>query len=424
MTADLHTTLPTAEDGGAALLSWLREMREENPVWRDAYGVWHVFRYADVARVLADPRVFSSDTGRVIPAARKLSVGNLLATDPPRHHQLRRLVGAAFSPQVVNGLAGRIAELTRELLDATGDAGGEGGTGEFDLVATLAYPLPVTVIAELLGLPVTDRELFRTWADKLLTPDVVDPHDPEFERKIDEASEELLAYLREHCADRRAHPREDLISKLVTAEVDGRRLTDEEVVNFSLLLLLAGHVTTTALLGNIMLCVDEHPRVWDELHADRSLVWATIEEVLRYRSPVTQLARVTMVETELGGQTIPADALVSPWLLSANRDEREFPDPDRFDIHRCPRHHAAFGHGIHFCIGQLLARVEARVAVGVLLDRYAQIRVRPGVPLEYFPPGFFAPRNLPVAVQPRIRGRDQVSVGALGQGGWGSTSWS
>ncbi|MGH3773226.1 MAG: cytochrome P450 [Pseudonocardiaceae bacterium] len=398
MTADLHTAPLIAENGGATLLSWLREMREENPVWRDAYGVWHVFRYADVARVTSDPQVFSSDTGRVVPAVRKLSVGNMLTTDPPRHQQLRQLISAAFSPKVITGLAGRIAELTRELLDATGD------TAEFDLVATLAYPLPVTVIAELLGLPAADRELFRTWADKLLNLDAIDPHDPELERTVDEASEELLTYLREHCADRRAHPRGDLISKLVTAEVDGQRLTDEEVVNFSVLLLLAGHVTTTALLVNIMLCVDEHPQVWGELHADRSLVEATIEEVLRYRSPATQVARVTMAETELGGQTIPADAIVSPWLLSANRDEREFPDPDRFDIHRCSRHHAAFGHGIHFCIGQLLARVEARIAVGVLLERYAQIRVRTGMPLEYFPQGFFAPQNLPVAVQPHIGG--------------------
>lgn len=384
-------TVPTIdEDGGAALLAWLRHMREENPVWQDTYGTWHVFRYADVARVLAEPGVFSSDTARVSSATRKLSIGNLLVTDPPRHQRLRRLVGGAFSPKVITGLASRIAELTHELLEAT-------GATEFDLVTALAYPLPVTVIAELLGLPAADRGLFRIWADNLLTIDVVDPRDPELERKVDEASEELLAYLREHCTDRRAHPREDLISKLATVDVDGQRLTDEEVVNFSLVLLLAGHVTTTALLGNFMLCIEEQPRVWGELRADRSLVAGAIEEVLRYRSPVTQLGRVTMVETELGGQLIPADALVSPWLLSANRDEREFADPDRFDIHRCTQRHAAFGYGIHFCIGQLLARVEARVVVGMLLDRYARLRVAPGAPVEFFRRGFFAPRTLLVA---------------------------
>jgi cytochrome P450 len=181
-------------------------------------------------------------------------------------------------------------------------------------------------------------------------------------------------------------------------EADGQRLTDEEVVNFSLVLLIAGHITTTALLGNTVLCLDAHPQVWAQLHTDRSLVEATIEEVLRYRPPFTQVSRVTMTETELAGQIIPADALVSPWLLSANRDEREFPDPDLFDIHRSPHHRLGFGYGIHFCIGQLLARVEARIAVGVLLDRYTQIRLTPGVPLEFYGRGIFAARNIPVDV--------------------------
>ncbi|MGH4006951.1 MAG: cytochrome P450 [Pseudonocardiaceae bacterium] len=401
MTADLRTASPTtqltipptAEDGGHTLLPWLREMRDSQPVWRDEYGGWHVFRYADVARVISDPQVFSSDVGRVVPVAQRFSAGNLLQTDPPRHHQLRRLVGAAFSPKVVTGLAPRIAEVTHELLDATG------GATEFDLVSALAYPLPVIVIAELLGLPTSDRELFRTWADKLLTLDVVDPNDPELTRKLDEAAAELLAYLQEHCQERRDHPREDLISRLATVEADGQRLTDEEVVNFSLVLLLAGHITTTALLGNTVLCMDAHPEVWAELHADRSLVPTALEEVLRYRSPFTQLGRVTMAETELAGLAIPADAFVSPWLLSANRDEREFPDPDRFDIHRPPNRHLAFGYGIHFCIGQLLARVESKVAVGVLLDRYDKISLAHAAPLEFFRQGIFAARNIPVTVR-------------------------
>ncbi|MEA2959013.1 MAG: hypothetical protein QOJ58_4648 [Alphaproteobacteria bacterium] len=404
MTADLHTTPvtipPTAHDGGATLLPWLHQMRNENPLWRDTYGVWHVFRYADVARVISDPQVFSSHTARVIPGAQKLIAGNLLQTDPPRHHTLRRLVGAAFSPKVITGLAPRITELTHELLDATD------GASEFDLVTALAYPLPVTVIAELLGLPTADRELFRTWADQLLTTfdEVVDPNDPQLAQKIDEATGEMLAYLHNHCTDRRTHPRGDLISRLATVEADGQQLTDEEVVNFSVVLLIAGHITTTALLGNTVLCLDAHPQLWAQLHADCSLVEPTIEEVLRYRTPFTQVGRVTTVETELAGQVIPADALVFPWLLSANRDEREFPDPDRFDIHRSPQHHVGFGYGIHFCIGQLLARVEARVAVSVLLNRYTQIRLTPGIPLEFYGRGIFAARNIPVTVQPCIKG--------------------
>lgn len=393
MTAEAHTSPPTIDDGGRTLLPWLRQMRDEHPVWRDEYGIWHVFRYADVARAISDSQVFSSDVGRVFPVGDKFTEGNLTRTDPPRHHTLRRLVGAAFSPKVVTGLAPRIAEVTRELLDATG------GATEFDLVSALAYPLPVTVIAELLGLPISDRELFRSWADKLFDQDTADPNDPELARKVDEGTADMVAYLGEHCADRRARPRNDLISRLAEVEADGERLSDVEVVNFSIVLLIAGHITTTALLGNTMLCVDEHPEVWAQLHTDRTLVEAAIEEVLRYRSSFTQVGRVTTVETALAGEIIPADVIVTPWLVSANRDEREFANPDRFDIHRSGNHHVAFGHGIHFCIGQLLARVEARVAVGVLLDQYAEIRLTPGVPLKFYSRGIFAARNVPVTVR-------------------------
>lgn len=385
---------PSLADGGCTLLCWLREMRDEQPVWRDGYGVWHVFRYADVARAISDSQVFSSEVGRVAPIAEKLSQGNLTRTDPPRHQALRRLVGAAFSPKVVTGLTPRIAEVTRKLLDATG------GSGEFDLVSALAYPLPVIVIAELLGLPIADRELFRTWADRLFDRDVADPNDPELARKIDDATADMLAYLSEHCADRRANPRQDLISRLASVEAGGERLSDQEVVNFSIVLLMAGHISTTALLGNTVLCVDEHPEVWAQLRVNRALVEPAIEEVLRYRSSFTQVGRVTSVETELSGQIIPADVIVTPWLLSANRDEREFADPNRFDIFRAGNHHLAFGHGIHFCIGQLLARLEARVAVGVLLDRYAEIRLARQTPLEFYSRGIFAARQVPVTVRP------------------------
>jgi cytochrome P450 len=397
MTAQ-HTTQPTiapmAEDGGATLLPWLREMRDNQPVWRDAYGIWHVFRYADVHRAISDPAVFSSDTGRVFPVGQKFAAGNLVRTDPPRHHQLRRLVGAAFSPKAVTGLAPRIAEVTRELLDATG------GSREFDLVTALAYPLPVTVIAELLGLPISDRELFRAWADRLFGQQVVEPNDPDLAQKVDDATADMRAYLHEHCRDRRVNPRQDLISELASVQLDGERLTDEEVVNFAMVLLFAGHITTTALLGNTVLCLDERPDVLAELHADPSLIPAAIEEVLRYRSSFTQVSRVTMAETEVAGQTIPANVLITPWLLSANRDEREFTDPDRFDIHRAANHHVAFGYGIHFCIGQLLARVEGRVAVGVLLDRYTDIRLNVNVPLTFYGRGIFAAKNVPVTVRP------------------------
>jgi len=259
----------------------------------------------------------------------------------------------------------------------------------------------VTVIAELLGVPTTDRELFRTWADQLLaTFDVANPYDPQLVQRIDEATVELLAYLHAHCLDRRTHPRDDLISRLATVQTHGQRLTDEEVVNFSFVLLIAGHITTTALLGNTMLCLDAHPQLWAQLRADRSRIEPTIEEVLRYRSPFARVRRVTTADTELAGNLIPANVLVTPWLLSANHDERQFPHPERFNIHRCPNHHVGFGYGIHFCIGQLLARLEARIALGVLLDRYTHIHLTPGVPLNFYGRGIFAARNIPITVQP------------------------
>lgn len=398
MTAELNfpqfTTAPTAEDGGQTLLSWLRKMRDEHPLWRDRVGVWHVFRYADVTEVMANPQVFSSEVGRVLPIGQKFNAGNLAQIDPPRHPQLRRLVGAAFSPKFVAELAPRITEVTHELLDTISDA------TEFDLMSTLAYPLPRTVISELLGLPISDWELFGTWAYKMLDLAKFDPtDDPQLAQTIDDATADLHAYLRQHCRDRRAHTRQDLVSKLAAVEVDGERLTDEEVVNFSLTLVFAGHFTTTALLGNTVLCLSEHPEAWAELRADRSLVDTALKEVLRYRSPFTRAGRVTVAETELGGQVIPADVLVMPWLLSANRDEREFPHPDRFDIHRSPNHHVAFGRGIHFCLGELLARMEARIAVGVLLDRYTEIGLAPGVPLAFYDQTLFGARNVPVTVR-------------------------
>ncbi len=393
MTTESFTLPPTTEDGGRILLAWLRDMRDGNPVWRDQYGMWHVFRYADVEQVTSDPELFSSDQTRLIPSMRTIAEGTLTRLDPPLHRKLRRLVSQAFTPNVVAALAPRIGEVTNELLDAVGSA------EEWDIVTDLAYPLPVIVIAELLGLPIGDRELFRAWAARLFDMTVADPNDPDFMPLVEEAMAEMRSYLLQACLDRRAHPRGDLISKLATAEVDGERLTDNEVVGFSTVLLIAGHITTTILLGNTVLCLDEHPHALDELRADRSLVPAALEEVLRYRSPFTLLGRVTTREAELSGEVVPTNVFVMAWLLSANRDERAFVDPDRFDLHRSPNHQIAFGHGIHFCLGAPLARLEAKIALNILLDRFTEIHVRPRAQLMFYPRGIFGARCVPVTVR-------------------------
>ena len=394
MTTTAATDLaPTAEDE-PALLDWLRRMRDDQPVWRDGTGLWHVFRHADVEAITRDPVAFSSDTGRIFPAARPVQRGMLTAIDPPEHRSLRRLVSAAFTPRTVAGLEPRIRQVTRELLDPAGE--------RFDLVDTLAFPLPVIVIAELLGLPAQDRGLFRAWADELFSMQV-DPADPELATKIGEAMAGITGYLAEHCRARRADPREDLMSALVSTEVDGRTLDDEEATNFSMLLLLAGHITTTLLLGNAVRTFDENPGVWDELRADPGLIPGAIEEVLRYRSPFTQVGRATTRDVEISGVTIPADVLVTPWLLAANRDPRAHPDPDRFDIRRGigGGSQLAFGHGIHFCLGAPLARLEGRVALQELTARYRALpvdhdAVRAAGGLRGYDRGILGTRSLPV----------------------------
>jgi erythromycin 12 hydroxylase len=260
----------------------------------------------------------------------------------------------------------------------------------------------VIVIAELLGLPAQDRGLFRAWADELFSMQV-DPADPELAEKLSEAMAGITGYLAEHCRARRADPREDLMSALVSTEVDGRTLDDEEATNFSMLLLLAGHITTTLLLGNAVRTFDENPGVWDELRADPGLIPGAIEEVLRYRSPFTQVGRATTRDVEISGMTIPADVLVTPWLLAANRDPRAHPDPDRFDIRRGigGGSQLAFGHGIHFCLGAPLARLEGRVALQELTARYRALpvdhdAVRAAGGLHGYDRGILGTRTLPV----------------------------
>jgi erythromycin 12 hydroxylase len=384
---------PTAEDE-PVLLDWLHRMREERPVWCDGTGIWHLFRHADVEAVTRDPATFSSNTGRIFPAAKPVQRGMMTALDPPEHRTLRRLVSTAFTPKTVAGLEPRIRTITRELLDTTGE--------RFDLVDALAFPLPVIVISELLGLPAEDRGLFRAWADHLFSMQV-DPTDPELGPKIAEAMSGINAYLAEHCRARRADPRDDLMSALVTTEVEGHRLDDEEATNFSLLLLLAGHVTTTLLLGNAVRCFDENPGVWDELRTDAGLIPGAIEEVLRLRTPFTQIGRATTREVEFHGVTIPANVLVTPWLLAASRDPRTHADPDRFDLRRGLGGGAqlAFGHGIHFCLGAPLARLEGRVALQELTARFRALTVDHDAVaaaggLRGYPRGILGVRALPV----------------------------
>jgi cytochrome P450 len=393
----MTTTRPTFED----LLGWLESSRAQGQVhFDDTQQCWQVVGHPEASTVLSDHAVFSSDLSALRPDQDDLELfqrGNFVNMDQPQHRTLRTLVSQAFTPRVVADLEPRIAELTTQLLDEVDE--------RFDLIDALAYPLPVIVIAELLGIPASDRGTFRRWADTLFSQEV----DPE--RSLRDVSEravtavvptmrEMNAYFLDYIRARRAGPGSDLTSRLIEAEVDGERLADEEIVGFVGLLLLAGHITTTATLGNSVVTFQDNPDAVAEIRADPELIPAAIEEVLRVRTPFPRLARITTADTEVAGVRIPAGQIVLPWLTAANRDERVFAEPDRFDVHRTPNPHLSFGHGIHFCLGAPLARLEARVAVRLMLERYRDVEVAGDEQVEYRNPWtMVAVTRLPLEVR-------------------------
>jgi cytochrome P450 len=312
----------------------------------------------------------------------------ILQMDPPEHVRHRALVARAFRPRVLDQWSDTIGATVTELIGAFA------GDGRADLVPQLTFPFPVRVIARILGLPEDGWPRFFRLSTELIA--VMRNYD-----RAVAASRELRGYFAEIIADRRRHPRDDLVSQLVEAEVDGRRLSDDEIYPFLLLLLPAGAETTYRSSSNLLFGLLSRPSQLDAVRADRDLVPQAIEEALRWETPALSVARAAAGDVELGGVRIPSGALVAVSLGAANRDPGRYPDPDAFDIFREDKQHMSFGDGVHKCLGMHLARLEMRVLLNTVLDRLPGLRLDPGAEDPHIHGMLFrSPPNLPVRFDP------------------------
>jgi cytochrome P450 len=358
----------------------LARMRRESPVVEvtlpTGATAWLVTRYDDAQRALSDPRFSKAvmpaggvNYRALVPESVERALNrHMLATDPPDHTRLRRLVAGPFAPRRVAAMRPWIEQIAERLLD------GVSGAVEVDLLDAYAAPLPIQVICELLGIPVEDQTTFRGWVNAILAgPMNVAEWPP--------AVMALLDYIRGLLVAKRQDPGDDLLSALITARDEGDRLTDDELTSMVYLLLIAGHETTTNLIANGMLLLLSEPARWERVVAEPELLPGVVEECLRYEGPVqTATFRTTLEPVELGGHLIPAGATVLVSLSSANRDADRFPDPDRLVLDRPATPNLAFGHGIHYCLGAPLARLEGQVAFAALARRFPGMRL--AVPLD------------------------------------------
>ncbi len=358
-------------------------LRARDPVhWSWLASSWVLTRYADVVSVLRDPH-FSADRTKSVnfqewvarqdPPPKPPSGRSMLFVDPPDHTRLRTLVNKAFTPRAVEAMRPRIEEIVDGLLDAVQDA------GQMDVIRDLGYPLPVIVIAELLGIPPKDRAQFKEWSDALAaTIEFYIP--PEAQRRAEQARGELVDYLGGVFRERRTHPRQDLVSALVAAEEQGDRLSEDELFATCALLLIAGNETSTNLIGNGVLALLRHPDQLSRLHEGPALIESAVEELLRHDSPVQVTSRVATEDKEISGKKIRKGQGVIVLLGAANRDPQQFADPDRLDIDRAEKRHVAFGYGSHFCLGAPLARIEAQFAIRAVLRRMPNLRLATDTP--------------------------------------------
>lgn len=375
----------------------LHRLRARDPVNETPVGLWRFTRYADVNRLLHEVPAGVRTTEGALPGVDESLTGQrlfMLQQDPPTHTRLRRLVSAAFTPRAINALRDDVQRIVDDCLDRVA------ARGTMDVIADLALPVPSTVICEMLGVPLADRDRFTVWtakathglASQFLTPDAL--------AEVQAAGMSLAAYFQDLIAARRDRLTDDLLSSLIRAEEAGDRLSPPELISQAIGLLIAGFETTIGLIGNGVRALVLHPAELAKLRARPDLVARAVEECLRWDGPIILTGRVLHADVEFGEKTIPKDARVWAMLAAANRDPEVFPDPDRFDVERHPNEHLAFGGGPHYCLGAYLAKIEAQSAIGTLVRRFDDLALE-SERVEWGPSLFRVPGRLPLRFRSR-----------------------
>lgn len=382
-----------------------RRLRDQEPAHRAevaGHPVWVLTRYADVQRMFADPRaqVRPLDDGGVSRVFGNGPAGVLwrsvmVLSDPPMHTRLRKLANKALTPKAVEALRARVEEVVRDALDAVAER------GQMDVVSELAYLVPLRVICGMLGIPEDDREDLISWTEDFFRLFIPEANDAAGVEACHRACQRYIDYLTERIEERRRRPTDDVLSGLVAAEEAGDRLSRDELVAMVLTLLTGGFETTRQLISGAVLALIEHPKELQQLEEDPRRIGPAVEEFLRLESPVQAIYRYYPTSLEIGGATIPAGELIWLIIASANRDERKFQDPDRLVILRSPNDHLSFGAIRHFCIGAHLARLEATVAVGRLVDRFEHFELAEEAPPRGTNFQFRSLVRLPVRFRPR-----------------------
>jgi len=362
----------------------LRRMRAEEPVyWSDAVGGWVLTRYDDIVVSFKDTAHYSNENrlGQAIaylppekranfqPFADHYKIKSILHSDPPDHTRLRAVVTKDFTPALVEKTRPRIQAVVDSLIDAVEK------NGRMDIVTDLAAPLPIGVIAEILGVPEPDRHLFQVWADDLLSFQGVNKPSEADLARAQKGIMEMRPYIAGMMAERRLQPRDDLMSKFVATEAAGGKVEEREMISTCVTLFVAGHETSLSLIANTLFLLLSHPEQLQQLREDPALLGSTIEESLRFESPVARQPRRMKDDVELGGKILKKGQMAFQMLNSANRDPAYFAEPETFDIRRQKNRHIAFGHGVHFCVGAALARTEASVAIATALRRLPHLRL-------------------------------------------------